>query len=425
MMYSNWLTRRIPVLLVGLFCITANISAQSDAGCVAADCHSELTKGEYVHGPVGAGICTVCHTPIKGKDHRFSLSNDEGELCLGCHEEKRDMMLEHSVHTPVADGKCTGCHDPHRARFRFNLKKEGAALCFGCHDKAEFSKEYVHGPVAVGDCVICHSPHASSHEKQLLAPPQQICFTCHPEQEEIMTKAHIHKPVGEKCTNCHSPHSNHARYQLDSDVPMLCFGCHAEIADAIQASHKHPPAAEGQCLKCHNAHASDNPRMFQLPQSGLCFSCHKQMEAFVNANEFRHGPLKEGDCNACHNPHGSSNWRILRKFFPQEFYSSYATENYAICFQCHNQAIALDEYTTTLTDFREKDFNLHYRHVNMEKKGRSCRACHQVHASSQERHIRESVPFGTSDWELPIKYTKFSDGGKCVVGCHVPREYHR
>jgi hypothetical protein len=26
---------------------------------------------------------------------------------------------------------------------------------------------------------------------------------------------------------------------------------------------------------------------------------------------------------------------------------------------------------------------------------------------------------------LPVKYTKLPDGGRCVVGCHSPREYHR
>ncbi len=103
----------------------------------------------------------------------------------------------------------------------------------------------------------------------------------------------------------------------------------------------------------------------------------------------------------------------------------YDTDNYAICFQCHNKDLALDENTTTLTDFRDGDVNMHFLHVNKDKKGRSCKACHQVHASSQAKHIRESVPFGKISWELPVTFTKLENGGSCVVGCHSPKEYNR
>ncbi len=58
-------------------------------------------------------------------------------------------------------------------------------------------------------------------------------------------------------------------------------------------------------------------------------------------------------------------------------------------------------------------------------KGRSCKACHEMHAGPQANHIREKVPFGSAGWMLPIEYTKYKDGGKCVVGCHAPKTYKR
>lgn len=103
----------------------------------------------------------------------------------------------------------------------------------------------------------------------------------------------------------------------------------------------------------------------------------------------------------------------------------YAQENYASCFDCHNSEIAVDELTSTLTDFRDDQQNLHFLHVNKEIKGRTCRACHQVHASTQRKHVRTSVPFGKINWELPIEFTKTESGGTCVVGCHAPKEYKR
>ena len=64
------------------------------------------------------------------------------------------------------------------------------------------------------------------------------------------------------------------------------------------------------------------------------------------------GPVKQDDCYACHDPHGSNYTKILKKAFPTEFYMPYATENYAICFDCHNRDISIDRFTTTLRSFR-------------------------------------------------------------------------
>ena len=95
-----------------------------------------------------------------------------------------------------------------------------------------------------------------------------------------------------------------------------------------------------------------------------------------------------------------------------------------MCFGCHNKEVATKEFTETLTDFRNGKLNLHFLHVNREK-GRSCKACHEVHAGSQEKHIAKDVPYGKSNWMLPINYTKTETGGSCVVGCHKVKPYDR
>jgi len=399
--------------------------AIGDSGCVTAKCHAAMGTAAFVHGPVGAQICTVCHNPVPGKDHEFQFAAEKETLCFGCHEDKRDMMLEDHRHTPVAQGNCVGCHDPHQSEYRYTLKAEESELCFVCHDRVAFTKGFVHGPVAVGDCNVCHDPHASANVHQLKSPPEQLCFTCHEEQENIPNRRHAHKPVSDGCVTCHSPHSNVAEFQLASDPPGLCFGCHTDISEHLNLAHQHEPVATGQCKKCHDVHGSESPALFLRPQAELCLSCHSEVAENLADNQVKHGPVKDGDCNACHDPHGSANFRILRKYFPSEFYMPYAEENYALCFGCHNRNIALDAKTATLTDFRDKEKNLHYLHVNKEVKGRSCKACHAEHASVQPKHIRQSVPFGNMNWDLPVTYSKLEDGGKCVVGCHAPQEYHR
>ncbi len=186
---------------------------------------------------------------------------------------------------------------------------------------------------------------------------------------------------------------------------------------------KHSALDKKQCTVCHTAHASDYPRQLKSSAKEICYTCHKEMGIRLKKATFIHGPVKQDDCYACHDPHGSDFTKILKKAFPAEFYMPYATENYAICFDCHNRDSSLDRFTTTLTGFRNGDTNMHFLHVNREK-GRSCKACHEMHAGDQTKHIRREVPFGKM-WNLPVNYTQTKNGGSCVVGCHKPKEYDR
>ncbi len=400
--------------------------AQPQDGCVTSKCHADMGTKAYVHGPVGVGACSICHRSVEGEDHGFTLAAEEQELCFACHEESRDLMLREHLHTPVAEGSCVSCHDPHQSDYRFTLKGgQGVDLCFVCHDSEEFAGDHVHGPVAAGDCNACHDPHASSHAYQLMAAPEDLCLQCHAEKRETLGKRHVHEPVGESCTSCHLPHASAANFLLTDNPPTLCFGCHPDLALSVSVATPHVPVAGGNCGECHDAHASDFPMLFPRSPANLCFECHAELAEYVNAQTYRHGPLQEGDCNSCHDPHGSEYHRILRKDFPEEFYTSYEEAKYAMCFECHNHEIVMVAETETLTDFRDGKINLHFLHVNKDVKGRSCRACHQVHASSQEKHIRESVPYGSIDWELPVTFTKTEDGGSCQVGCHAPKGYTR
>jgi hypothetical protein len=88
---------------------------------------------------------------------------------------------------------------------------------------------------------------------------------------------------------------------------------------------------------------------------------------------------------------------------------------------CHLSKVFTTEKTTTLTDFRDGDRNLHFIHVNKKTKGRTCRACHRTHASDRPMHMADKVPFG--GWEIPINFKSLPKGGSCAPGCHKPRSY--
>jgi hypothetical protein len=82
-----------------------------------------------------------------------------------------------------------------------------------------------------------------------------------------------------------------------------------------------------------------------------------------------------------------------------------------------------DPTTTTLTKFRNGDQNLHYVHVNKDERGRTCRACHEVHAAKQKHQIRDAVPYGHTGFMLKVNFTPTATGGSCARTCHITRSY--
>ena len=406
---------------------------ETKESCITAKCHATMGKDKFVHGPVAGGECDSCHK--KTGKHAFAPITDVGKLCYECHEQ---MTGQKVVHSPVKEGKCTKCHDPHQSPNKFQLRAVGGDLCFRCHDKALAGGKFVHGPVATGSCSTCHAAHQSDNPKLLMAKGNDVCFTCHTDKAEAAKSAKFtHAPVQDSCVNCHSPHSGNFQYNLKADGNRdLCYTCHADKQQDIkEATTPHKALdQERKCLTCHDPHFSNYAKQLIKQPVDLCLSCHDReysgqngtianIKAILANNSDHHGPIKQGDCSGCHNPHGSRNFRMLRENFPELFYAGYNPDNYKLCFMCHEKSIAKDETTKTLTNFRNGDRNLHFVHVNKFVKGRTCRACHDAHATNNPKHIRDKVPF--AKWQLPIGFTKTKTGGNCLPGCHQRFSYDR
>jgi predicted CXXCH cytochrome family protein len=316
--------------------------------------------------------------------------------------------------------------------------KKGGNLCYSCHDKALTKNKYVHGPAAVGGCAICHDPHTSDYKYNLRAEGRELCFMCHTEKGEEFEKYEFkHTPVADNCTGCHNPHAAPKKFMLSKDPPFMCYDCHKDKKQSIEeASFQHAALTTGKkCMNCHDVHMSNVAKNLLLPPMDLCMKCHDKeleradgktltnMKKLLIENTDHHGPIKQKDCSGCHNPHGSKNFRILRNSYPSTFYKPFRQEHYNLCFSCHEKTVVKSPMTNTLTDFRNGQINLHYIHVNKPEKGRTCRACHETHASNYPKHIRDAVPFGK--WELPLNYEKTETGGSCMPGCHQLKEYDR
>ena len=404
-------------------------AAAEDTNCTTAECHKEFKTMKRIHAPVDDD-CTACH--IKTGDHQFKF-NDKANLCFECHDDKKQGKQIHEV---ISSGECSQCHTHHGGDYKALLKtKRVDTLCFECHDNAEMEKKFVHGPNAAGNCALCHESHASDHKPLLVESKETICTRCHSDKDYSGEGKHQHSPMKEGCSGCHSPHSSDNKYQLVKPPETICSHCHENITKKVDAvKFKHPVVnEEKKCYNCHDPHGAAYENNLKSSPLNLCLDCHNKpiigtdgkdynIYTIVTKNPHKHGPIKDGNCSGCHDPHGSDFYMLLKKYFPQEFYTPYAEEKYASCFECHEKELAKDANTTTRTNFRDGSRNLHHLHINMQK-GRTCRACHEIHAGTLPKHIREETPFGK--WDIPIEFEISATGGSCAPGCHKAFTYDR
>ncbi len=271
----------------------------------------------------------------------------------------------------------------------------------------------------------------AGHGKKVLQT--SMCVDCHGAlvEHEVM-----HMPASDACDNCHeSTGESHPRegvmgFTLMDQIPELCFYCHEEPADP---SHGHQPVAEGACLSCHDAHGSSEPSLLHLPGEELCLSCHNRVyrtdssetiniRRLVRGQAMAHSAIDGGGCTVCHQAHGSEYRALLNTPYPEADYLPAKTENFELCFLCHDTDIIDAEETQWATNFRNGNRNLHFVHINGNK-GRNCRMCHNLHGSPQPYLVEEVVEFGK--WEMEMNFIPRENGGSCLPGCHGNLSYTR
>lgn len=385
-------------VVVGLFRIPAWAASKgpktltAGQSCVSGSCHQAQVQGKFTHGTSQKPLCTGCHKQDDPKLHQFSSQSTAS--CASCHASFHQQTMSKAwgfVHGPVAAAACGTCHDPHQSQHKHLLKKEGNALCLNCHrdvSRAVPSQKSQHPP----------------WKKQL-------------------------------CLNCHSPHGSKQQSLMRSDVAEVCLSCHTTVKKQLSSQNAHHGALmKGRkCLNCHQGHASTHGSLLRMPSASLCLSCHsREIPRFGQRkltdihkalqSKYRHQPLQKGRCQDCHTAHGASFPKLLTKAHPAGLYADYQKKKYDLCFSCHQEGLVSSKQTLTSTNFRNGAFNLHWLHVN-RKKGRSCRFCHDAHATQQPHLIRKRVTFG--QWKLPIGFQASKEGGKCAASCHQSRTYRR
>jgi predicted CXXCH cytochrome family protein len=223
-----------------------SLGIKKQASCVS--CHrNAVDKGPRLHSTTVNRQCLACHQQFV---QPWRIGFPAGKLedtCFTCHTSKEAWRTQKYVHGPMLAGGCTLCHNPHGEKHRYQLWADGAvALCIACHSDKEnlLDKEkpvgFVHGLIHGPGCVACHDPHASKHEFLLHNSINELCVGCHSGLAGIRRGHPVggHPVAGPterrrpgrklSCTSCHDPHGSSYRYMLfaESMGGHVCAKCH-------------------------------------------------------------------------------------------------------------------------------------------------------------------------------------------------------
>lgn len=378
--------------------------------------------------------CGSCHTPHRYSDDDTGLthqgenlwmrdSNQESEICLGCHEAHGD--------APTSSGKTYRNHP-----YDIALKTPPQGEHEG-YPKDEFLQRGLPktlseaGARVSGDeqliCATCHRAHGGAGDALTLLGDEQICTECHRRQaSKTPDQAHakgIHplhfKPEREieidgkplewlACESCHDVHGAASETGLlhEKDATASCRVCHDDLfAEGEKAARKrgiHPVAVEldepvtlrGEqvtrvtCESCHRVHdgEADSAALIvtETAVSELCATCHPNQHAKNQDEARRKGihpvnidleepvviddrELTRLDCLSCHAVHAGQ---------PDTPSLIEDHRDGSLCKHCHEAALAV---SGTDHDLRESAPESHNPLQESPTEAGLCGACHSMH----------------------------------------------
>lgn len=182
------------------------------------------------------------------------------------------------------------------------------------------------------------------------------------------------------------------------DAPAACLKCHAPIAALMAKKFKHA-AMEGGCESCHVNHrdrkaaegANGKPYLSDK-QAALCGMCHDLADKKI-ASAHKGQPFETALCSGCHNPHGSDEPKLME----EKAHAPFAGRD---CESCHKAPkegkVMLAESTTAKLcfgchpDVEEKYTKAKHKHTLLKTDENSCTDCHDPHASSHPKALKQS-----------------------------------
>jgi predicted CXXCH cytochrome family protein len=111
------------------------------------------------HAPLVEGTCDTCHR------ERRDGPLTEAALCHQCHPDRSTIYP--FVHGPVAAGKCLLCHDAHGSSRPALGRVRLPEMCTSCHDQLSTRKHTDTSRSKI--CILCHNPHYGMNRSLLRA----------------------------------------------------------------------------------------------------------------------------------------------------------------------------------------------------------------------------------------------------------------
>ena len=198
---------------------------------------------------------------------------------------------------------------------------------------------------------------------------EKKCTECH---SNLLSNTNIHPPAEESCDNCHQsngnehPLENVNGFTLSEEIPGLCYVCHDDIKSSIESLPvKHKAVSEKKgCMNCHSPHSSAQENLIKTDSKELCLGCHNKsistpdkkisnIKQLLKNSKVVHGAIELDGCTGCHTSHASKYPFLLTAAFPTGEYVTAQPDSFALCFNCHDRTLLLDEVVKTETEFQE------------------------------------------------------------------------
>jgi predicted CXXCH cytochrome family protein len=203
--------------------------------------------------------CVRCHGNRRQRtfSREVQLTAQVPELCYECHDSFAPTSLEGWVHGPVAAGECLLCHEPHKTRNPHLLRRPAPELCYRCHEDMA-AEEPILESSEEGHlmCYGCHQSHVGAMDHLKDRTPE-LCYKCHEFLQPAESTGYVHGPAAAgACLYCHEPHATEKEHWLKESIPELCYGCHDKVA--IDSIRNHSEESYSTCNKCHQGHAGSD-----------------------------------------------------------------------------------------------------------------------------------------------------------------------
>ncbi len=350
-------------------CLDCHSTAQGARRAVLADFG---LRSHHVIGAVTDADCRVCHDVSQHGSGTVRLLN----------YNTSDGVVDYTSNAAL-EAFCLGCHDADGARGDTTPFSDGMAV----KDMSagwDSGSHKTGGLSCMGDGTTgCHGTAHGSLKKHLLAlpytPPVGPAYA---EEEEGF------------CYGCHDANGPaHSNVQTE-----FSLASHHNVAYADQAS----TGSTVECVHCHNPHIATSTQPLVNPDqpaapwtggdTGFCLKCHdgappagvvfpaQSPGTGYNKSTFvgtKHDAAGQS-CTHCHKPHGSAeaSLKTLRYDQLNNVTWSFGSAQYALCWQCHDEAkVVRNAAGTNANNAFGTRHNTHVR-----SRTASCVICHDVHA---------------------------------------------